>query len=91
MKNWSFSVKVAILVFLIFGIVTTIQLSTEISELQDKMAEINVQREELREEIDSRLDEMSREKDKDFIMRFARERLNMYMPNEIVFYNDIAG
>lgn len=91
MKNWSFSVKAAIMIFLIFGIVTTVQLATEISELEDQLAEINAQKEELTGDIDSLLDEIERPKDEEYIKRLARESLNYYMPNEIVFYNDIAG
>lgn len=91
MKNWNFSVKVAIMVFLVFGIVTTIQLGTEISELEDRLEGSNTQREELSEEIDSLLDEISRPKDEKYIKRIARESLNFYMPNDIVFFNDIAG
>jgi len=91
MKNWSFSVKVAIMIFLVFGIVTTIQLGTEISELEDQLAEANTQKEVLTEDIDSLLDQIERPKDEGYIKRIARESLNYYMPNEIVFYNDIAG
>lgn len=91
MKNWNFSVKAAIMVFLIFGIVTIIQLSTEISELQDKLTEIRAQKEELTGDIDSLIDEIERPKDEEYIKRLARQSLNYYMPNEIVFYNDIAG
>ncbi|MBQ8697313.1 MAG: septum formation initiator family protein [Clostridia bacterium] len=91
MKSWSFSVKAAILVFLIFGIVTTIQLATEISELESQLADMNAQHEELSNDIDSLLDEIARPKDESFIKRIARESLNYYMPNEIVFFNDIAG
>lgn len=91
MKNWSFSVKAAIIVFLIFGVVTTVQLNTEISELEDQIEEVSAQKEELSDDIDSLLDEMERPKDEEYIKRIAREALNYYMPNEIVFYNDIAG
>lgn len=91
MKSWSFSVKAAILVFLIFGIVTTIQLATEISELESQLSDMTAQHEELSNDIDSLLDEIARPKDESFIKRIARESLNYYMPNEIVFYNDIAG
>ncbi len=91
MKNWNFSVKVAIMVFLVFGIVTTIQLGTEISELEDRLADSTAQREALSEDIDSLLDEISRPKDETYIKRIAREALNYYMPNDIVFFNDIAG
>ena len=91
MKNWSFSVKIAIMVFLVFGVVTTIQLGTEISELEDQFAYSNAQKEALTEDIDSLLDEIERPKDEEYIKRIARESLNYYMPNDIVFYNDIAG
>ncbi|MBQ7006272.1 MAG: septum formation initiator family protein [Oscillospiraceae bacterium] len=91
MKNWSFSVKLAVLAFLIFGVATTVQLSTEISEQEDKLVSMTERRDNLADEIDGLLDEIQRPKDEDFIKRLARESLNYYMPNEIVFYNDIAG
>ncbi len=91
MKNWNFSVKAAIIAFLIFGVVTAIQLNTEISELEDQIEVVSAQKEELNDDIDSLLDEIERPKDEAYIKRIAREALNYYMPNEIVFYNDIAG
>lgn len=43
---------------------------------------------EYEEAIDKLKFDLEQEMDEDYIMRIAREKLNYYLPDEIIFYND---
>lgn len=90
MKNWNFFVKAAVIAFLIFGVVTTVQLGSQISELEGKVAVSEKQRDSLQAEVEELLDEIEQPVDAEYIKKIAREALNYHLPKEIVFYNDIA-
>ena len=51
-------------------------------------AELLKEREAYEEEIERIREELDHEMDDDYIMRIAREKLNYYLPDEIIFYND---
>ena len=91
MKNnarLNFFVKLTILVVICFCAVNIIKLHTEYNDLKDREAELLAQKAEYEEEIDRLRSELEREMDNDYIMRVAREKLNYYLPDEIIFYND---
>ena len=89
MKNWNFFMKIAVIVLMLFGIVTTIQLGIHISELQENVAEAQQRVDELNNQIGELVDEIEQPVDRDYIMKIARESLNYHLPNEIVYYNDL--
>ena len=90
MKNWNFFIKIAIIVFIIFGIVTTVQLGVRISDLQDQVGEASEQIDALNDDIAELIDEIEKPIDQEYIYKIARESLNYHFPSEIVFYNDMA-
>lgn len=90
MKNWNFFVKAAIIIFLIFGVVTTVQLGLQISDLEDKVEDASEQIAALSDDVDELLDEIDQPMDENYIKKIAREALNYHLPSEIVFYNDMA-
>lgn len=90
MKNWNFFVKLAIIVFLVFGVVTSVELGIQISELEDKVTQSEEQIEVMNNEIEELFAEFDRPVDPDYIKKIARESLGYHLPAEIVFYNDMA-
>ncbi len=90
MKNWNFFVKAALLVFLLFGVITIIQLGTQISDLEDKVADADQQIEALNTDIEELWAELDQPVDEEYMKKIAREALNYHLPSEIVFYNDLA-
>lgn len=86
--RFSFFVKLAILVVICFCAVNIIRLRTEYNDLKDTEAQLEQQKEDYLDEIDRLKNELERPMDDEYVMRIAREKLNYYLPDEIIFYND---
>lgn len=88
MKNWNFFVKLAVIFFVVFGVITIVRLRLQISGLEDNVESASAQIAELSDDIDALLEEIEEPVDEDYIKRVARDNLNYHLPNEIVFYSD---
>lgn len=86
--RFSFFVKLAILVVICFCAVNIIRLRTEYNDLKDTQIQLEDQKENYLDEIDRLKNELERPMDDDYVMRIARDKLNYYLPDEIIFYND---
>jgi cell division protein FtsB len=86
--RFSFFVKLAILVVICFCAVNIIRLRTESNDLKDTQIQLEDQKENYLDEIDRLKNELERPMDDDYVMRIARDKLNYYLPDEIIFYND---
>ncbi len=84
----NFFVKLTIIVVICFCVVNIIRLRSDYNSLRDREAELLKEREAYEEEIERIREELDHEMDDDYIMRIAREKLNYYLPDEIIFYND---
>ena len=87
-ENLNFFVKLTLVVVIIFCIVSIIRLRTSYSDLVASENEMKAQRIAYIDEIDRLREELDHELDQDYVMRIARERLNYYLPDEILFYSD---
>lgn len=90
MKNarLNFFIKLTILVVICFCAVNIIRLRTEYNELKATEAELIKQKAEYEETIERLKAELEHPMDDEYVMRIAREKLNYYLPDEIIFYND---
>ena len=88
MKNWNFFIKLAVIFFIVFGAITIVRLSVQISDLESNVESAQTEIEELNEDLGALLEEIEEPVDEEYIMRIARENLNYHLPNEIIFYND---
>lgn len=88
MKNWNFFVKLAVIFFVVFGVITIVRLRLQISGLEDNVESASAQIAELSDDIDALLEEIEEPVDEDYIKRVARDNLNYHLPDEIVFYGD---
>lgn len=84
----NFFIKLTILVVICFCAVNIIRLRTEYNELKATEAELLKQKEAYVEEIERLKADLEHPMDDDYVMRIAREKLNYYLPDEIIFYND---
>ena len=84
----NFFIKLAILVIICFCVINIVRLRTEYNTLKDREAALLLEKEEFEEEIERLRQDLAHDMDEDYIMRIAREKLNYYLPDEIVFYND---
>ena len=81
-------IKLTILVVICFCAVNIIRLRSEYNELRQSEEELLAEKQAYEDEIDRLREELEHPMDKDYVMRIAREKLNYYLPDEIIFYND---
>lgn len=84
----NFFIKLTILVVICFCAVNIIRLRTEYNDLKQTEAQLIEEKENYLDEIDRLMSELEREMDDEYVMRIAREKLNYYLPDEVIFYND---
>jgi len=89
--NWTNNafVRVAFIVLMIFCFVTTLSLQLEYNRLKTEAAALENQIEEAAENVEELQNALNTPFDYEYIIRFAREKLNYRLPEEIVFYNDL--
>lgn len=82
-------VRVAIFAFAVFAVITTVQLQlqynaakAERDKLQNEVNDLIDQKEELE-------NEYAVIGDADHVVEVAKEKLNLRLPEEIIFYNDL--
>ena len=78
--------RIAITVLLVVSTVTLVQNRIRINELRAQKETLEAAVEELNERIDEIKYDLSHELTDEYIERIARDRLNMHLPGEIVFY-----
>lgn len=84
-----FFIRVALLVFAAFCIVTIVKLQFEFNQLKDEK-DVLIQKIEVKSdrigELEARL---KMDFNEEYIIRIAKEKLNLRLPEEIIFYNDL--
>ncbi len=86
--RFNFFVKLTILVVICFCAVNIIRLRGEYNNLRDREKELLEEKEQYEEAINRIKEDLERDMDDEYIMRIAREKLNYYLPDEIIFFND---
>ncbi|MBR6426995.1 MAG: septum formation initiator family protein [Clostridia bacterium] len=86
--NLNFFIKLMIVIVIVFCVINTIRLRTTYNDHQKTERDLIQQKIRYQEEIDRIKEELEHEMDGDYIMRIAREKLNYYLPDEILFYSD---
>ena len=84
----NFFIKAAILAVIVFCVISIIRLRSDLRELQRDEEALRAQKIAYEEEIEKLKSDLAADMDDDYIMRIAREKLNYYLPDEIIFFND---
>ena len=84
----NFFVKAAILVLAAFCVVTIVRLQFEFNDLREQENELKAKIEASRDHIEEIQNDLDAPFDEEYIVRVAREKLNYYLPEEIIFYSD---
>ena len=87
----SLAVKAALGGILIVLFISVINMQVNLNTLREERAELEEQLADIRDDIQETNYRLSEETDAEYIERYAREKLGYRYPNEILFYNDIAG
>ena len=86
--SMNFFVKAAILVLAAFCVVTIVRLQFEFNDLREQENELKAKIEASRDHIEEIQNDLDAPFDEEYIVRVAREKLNYYLPEEIIFYSD---
>ena len=88
MKRFSRSilVRIAVLLFSLFCIVTIINLQFEKNSIEDEISSLNVKLQEAMEERDDLERQLNESFDEEYIIKVAKEKLGLRLPQEIIFY-----
>lgn len=84
----NFFVKLTILVVICFCAVNIIMLRADYNDLRDREADLLLEKQQYEYAIEKLKSDLNHEMDNEYIIRIAREKLNYYLPDEIIFYND---
>lgn len=88
-RETSFFVKVAIFTFVVFAVITLVRLQFKANELEAQINEKTAENEALQEVVDQMENEKSSLESRDHIVEEAQDKLNLRLPEEIIFYNDL--
>lgn len=87
----SFLFKIVVIMFIFFCVLTVVKLQIEINEISYQKEEILLQNEKIQDQIDEINSNLSEPKDQAYYEDMARDKLNLRLPEEIIFYNDLIN
>ncbi|HOQ14048.1 MAG TPA: septum formation initiator family protein [Bacillota bacterium] len=82
-------VKLAMFIFVAFAIVSIVNLKNEEKYLRSYLDQLNSQISYYENEILELKNDLAQPLDDDYIIKVAKTKLNMRLPEEIVFYSNI--
>ena len=82
-------IRLAVLVFICFCLITIIKTQIELNELQASKDDLEAQIDEYTGYVEELKGRLAQPFDDEYIMEVAREKLNYCLPDEIIFYNDV--
>ncbi len=88
-RETSFFVKVAIFTFVVFAVITLVRLQFKANELEAQINDKTAENEALQEVVDQMENEKSSLESRDHVVEEAQDKLNLRLPEEIIFYNDL--
>lgn len=80
--------KLALAAFLLFCVITILQLRMEFNALNEQGAQVKKQIEDCEDHIEELNERLEEEMDEEYIEQIARDQMNYCKPDEIVIYND---
>ncbi len=82
-------VRCAVAVFVAASVFSAVKILMRYNDYRYKIEELRVKKEEYTESIERIEYELSCEFDDEYVMRIAKEKLNLCMPSEAVYYNGL--
>lgn len=82
-------VKLAIVVFVVVAIVSITQMMMRYNELQAERDALKAQVDEYKTNIEELENALAAPFDDDYVIKIAREKLNLSLPYSVIFYNDL--
>ena len=82
-------IRFAIVLFVVVSAVISIHNLMRYNDYMDKLEELQMKKNEYPESIERIEYELSCEFNDEYVIRIAKEKLNLCMPSEAVYYNDL--
>ena len=89
--KFGFLFKTIAVIFVFACVFSIVKMQIEINRLDAEKVEIAEQNEKLRDENDAMQNSLNEPKDDKYYEEKAREKLNLRLPEEVVFYNDLIN
>ena len=83
-------VKLAVVVLALVCAVIVVKNKLEANALADRKAELEIKVAEAEEKVGELQNRLDTPFDREFIAALAKEKLNLVMPDEVIFYNDLS-
>lgn len=88
-KNTGVFVKLAIFALAVFAVISIVYLQLTINEERTKRDSLKAEVSALEEERDALQNQIDAPMDEEYIIDIAKEKLNLRLPEEIIFYNNL--
>lgn len=85
----NFLVRAAFAFFVAASVFISVKTLMSYNDLREKTVRLDEKRAEYSENIERLKYELSREIDDDYVIEIAKEKLNLCMPDEVVYYNGL--
>ena len=87
----SFLFSIIVTMFVFFCIMSIVKLQIEVNSQTADNQSLKEENEHIKYEIDQYNNDLETPKDKEYYEEKAREKLNLRLPEEIIFYNDLIN
>lgn len=90
-KETSLLFKIVAFVLVVCAIVAIVALQLKRGELISERDRMQADKDALEDEKEQLIKKVNAEMDDDYVIEAAKEKLNLRMPEEIIFYNDVSN
>ncbi len=87
-SRMGFIVKLAIFFVIVFCAISIFRMRSEYNGLQKEEKQLLLEKAKYEDNIDRLISELEHPIDEEYVRRIAREKLNYFLPDEIVFYSN---
>ncbi len=89
-RNSNIIIKLGAVVFVMIGIFTVARLEMKYNDIEAQRKELEEQYEQNIELIEDIERDLDAEFDDDYVIKIAKDKLNLCLPEEVIFYNDLT-
>ena len=89
-RNSNVVLKLGAVLFVLIGIFTVARLEMKYNDIETQRQELEHQYKLNNEMIEELERELEAEFDDEYVVKIAKEKLNLCLPEEVIFYNDLT-
>ncbi|MEE1356679.1 MAG: septum formation initiator family protein [Clostridia bacterium] len=89
-RNSNVVLKLGAVLFVLIGIFTVARLEMKYNDIETQRQELEQQYKLNNEMIEELERELEAEFDDEYVVKIAKEKLNLCLPEEVIFYNDLT-